>query len=307
MENTTEKLVTRATVEKAYNKTKKQSVKDLLDEMKNLDQGKIKKKALEKATNQPHCSKCHDPLAHSEISGISQKQDGDKCNSCEEEEAQKRNEAKVIKDFKDLCDELNALCDKPLYKFEKGEYSHTHIITRKEGKHYVEIHRASVWGGSYRYMRATGNALRIKTDEYDVKANRLKKDFGAKNLAEGLHKKSDELLAKLVSRDEARKERKEKTETVDAIIDKLFQGLEVTYGITAEWRRTQSGGYHTGTREIEIQDKDKTYRTIMTLSTDDGIMYRLKGIRVDFTTEEIKEQIKTINALYYTKSEEHRG
>lgn len=204
-------LVTKEEVEAAYKETGKHSVKRLLEKMERFEQGKVAKSDLDKALAVLECNVCGTDIGPRGEAG------GSKhgiCRNCEQKEKERKAEEELKEKWVKLHEELSALDNS--YELVKKEYGGSSIVHGK-----CSIYRDTIFSsGRSVFSRPSGHALRIGTTNYDIKANKLKKDFGAKGLAESLHNKCTELLERI----EARKINEEKKEDKEeALIRALYE------------------------------------------------------------------------------------
>ena len=206
-----EVLVTKHEVRAAYKETSKHSVKRLLEDMERFKQGMVEKFKLDAALAVLECGVCGKDIGPRGEAG------GSKlgiCRNCEQEEKERKAEEKLKEKWAKLHEELSALDNS--YELVEKEYGGSLIVRGK-----CSIYRDSIFSsGRSFYSRASGYALRISTTNYGIKANRLKRDFGAEGLAESLHNKCTELLKRI----EARKINEEKqVNKEEALIRTLYE------------------------------------------------------------------------------------
>lgn len=180
---------------------------------------------------------------------------------------------------------------------------------------YVRINRNKIYGsGSY--------ALRISTNAWRHKANRLKKDFDAKDLAKLLHKRCDEILGKMSDEitEQLNRERKKK-EKIESLKNEFqnvknyknndsnyinFKNTRVTISERIETLEDGSNKiipYSTinlsaNTSRFSLQQVkdmvDTLYNKFETIREDKSISF---GIDLEFTTEDIKEVVVDMETI----------
>lgn len=269
------------------------ALKALLKSMEELDQGKILTSEFERARDVIECSKCF-------RTNVSVSLESGKCESCiREEEKEKRAEAarkQMMENWKGLVDDLNAEAGSGMYALDeninkqwpRSDFS----IRREDGKYYCRIYRDDVYSrGSY---RVSSHALKIDTNDYDVKANKMKKDFGAKNLAAGLHKKCDELMITMKTKVEKRIAKLNEEETIKEPICEGFgvgkQAIDNIYGKDYSRRGHDRLDY---SRPIGYSFKFKN----LFLKTYDGKEFNVGSIGKKLTIPKIKKLAEFIESL----------
>jgi len=192
-----------------------EAIKNLLQTMEDVDQGKIYASEFNRVMAVIECESCHKQISE-EID------DRKICARCLKEEKLEavRKQAQIITEIKwqGLVGALNTEAGKEIYTLfsEFGDWGQDNsFIKRVDGDDYAKISRESFYTKSY---RASKYALRIYTPDFEVNADRLQRDFGAKNVAVHLHKKCNELL-KMIQDNRSR--RKAKVDAKASLADKI--------------------------------------------------------------------------------------
>lgn len=266
------------------------SLKKLIDQMNELDQGKIDKQTFEKARDTLECSIC------GEVINKSVEENRIICHECQKEEQIKEKEERQYNDLKEkwniLLNDLNEADEMGensyvLHEIEQKYGSNTFKIDRKKNDIELTIYRDEIFSGSGYHARVSGHALRISTNDYDINANRLKKDFNAKNIARSLHKKCNELISKIqTKKDRIIEKKNKKALTFQNIIDS-FDINETD--IDNVWVR---GGFRR--RGYSSDQKGFKYKNI-TVKTYDGIKFTVGFVGDDFNAEQIKKIVEFKN------------
>lgn len=266
--------VNRNQVKMAYARTKKRAVKALYDNMVALEQGLIAKAELDKAIAKLECEDC----------GCEVKTGETVCYSCESKRKAEGARKRLRNYWEVLCKELNGF--EKRYELVENERGYARIIIKeKDGREICKIEREAVYSSGY-VSSSSSYALRIATSHSEIKANKLKKDFGAKGLAEALNKRCSELIEKIMeARKEAAKEAKE-TDKVEKLIKKGFGDikLEREYVAGSAHRR----GYFTDAKVFKYEGVE--------LKTWDGKVYNVKKVNGRFDVKAAKKAIKFLKS-----------
>lgn len=280
-------------VEKAYEASNKKNVelRKAIELMNELDQGKIEKSAFEHALSKVFCTKCENEMDSSR----NEQTDDLLCKRCERK-IQEEKEAiearkKMIENWKKLHQELlqldsayelhlkkedDSICVND--KITVSSYDNTCTI-------YPDFYTPS--SGRYSYHSRSILCLRIFTNDYKVRADKLRKGFDSKNIAESLHKKCKELFKIL----EAKQKRHNDESMRDANVRRL---IESNFGssikIENEYRHPRRmKSYSTGRKKFKFES--------LHVNTSDGEVYRVSGIVKDLTASQVMNLSDFINSL----------
>lgn len=194
----------------------------------------------------------------------------------------KRNEEGARKRLRNhwevLCRELNVL--EKRYELVENERGYARIVIKeKDGREICKIERESIYSSGY--VRRSHRALRIATSHSEIKANKLKKDFGAKGLAEALNKRCGELIEKIMeARKEAAKKAKE-TNKVEKLIKKGFGDVEVDRDYVHG--RHGRSGYFTNAKTFKYEGAE--------LKTWDGKVFHAERIKGKYDVKGMKKAL----------------
>jgi len=240
-----EELVPIEEIEEYCKNTPRGALKDLIEEMKRKEQKKVEKSVFIKARDTLECEKC------GKI--ISTRKDGREiCSSCLIEEREEERKCQLRRKWLQLLERLNKIAP-GCYKF-----SEDFEITRVEGRHYCRIEREAIY--QRRSFYASGHALRIYTDSYNVKASKLKKDFDTVD-PEELHKKCNELFSILEKSDRV-KQKQEERETLTR--------RKIKYYFPESVRIRREVRQKANSRQLEYSGRLVFDVSDLTLSTFDG-------------------------------------
>lgn len=279
-------LVTIIEVREAYLATQKKSIKTIIDRMEELSQGKIERSVLDAAKAVVECA-CGNVLASPPA------EEGDKCQFCEREERLEKEQQKLQAKFVALCEELNELNPsgvpgKPTY------YVDNNVIQREEGDHYCKIIRDAIYS---RYRHSHKSALRIYTDQYNTKADRLTRDFGVTGLAKALDLRCTQLF------DQMKKKENERAARVKTVHEKEMASLELEQEIQTMFQLTdkvpiERDFYRSNSKnrhgEIIFTGYMKFKYGVLTLRTKDCKEFSVAGINKVFTVEQVKTLADTL-------------
>ncbi len=195
------------------------AMKDLLDQMTTLDQGRVPTAKFDDLALKIYCSR--------HLSGEFKtpkdenkrfcnhfvNNEGELCKDCQKEldrlKKEREYEERMTGNWQALFNELHAM--DPRYKLMLVPCNQDRSeITLTEGNNWVRIQRDPVYGRD-KGDRSVRYALRLRASE-GLENKHLNKDFGDTKLAETLHKRVLELLEKAISvkRKERSEEQKEK-------------------------------------------------------------------------------------------------
>ena len=218
--------VIRAEVKKGNTK----ALAKLLEEMEEVKQGQARFENVEIARNSIECIDCFKVVGikreteEGVLPEIHERLTDGRCHSCHRDFVSKeraRKEKEVLKsNFMALTDELNEI--EKVYELifpKMGQFNSDFFIKRTDCN--FKIYRDSIY--SRGYYRVSDHALRISTGEHDVSGNKLKKDFGGKNLAKGLHKKCEDMKEIIDARENRKLQKRKETTEVIEIIAKEFK------------------------------------------------------------------------------------
>jgi len=219
------------------------------------------------------------------------------CSECEKIERARLAKVIILNKWEKLHDDLQAI-DKNYEFVEADKFNDPKIkLTVKlinDDIMILSIYRDTVYNrGSW---HATGHALRIGSSDYEYENRKLRKDFGAKNLAESLHNKIQELIKQKNNRLEIQMEKtKEKTNLANKIKAELqvtdddLSNVYSAYGYGRNHRHTE----YTGVKEVKF---DK-YRLQASINKDGNLEYIFKALGRSFNAEELKKVISFIEDL----------
>lgn len=150
-------------------------------------------------------------------------------------------------------------------------------------KHYVKISMETIYSRSY-YSR--GKALRLTTDNYDIKNKFLMKNFNGKYTAEQLassyHKSVWKLMEKLIAIDEAKQEKIDYAKKVENGIGKDFPEASPEKWWNSGWRGR--GGY-------ESYDQQFKHGNATVASSGNGEYYFRSFGGGHYTADQVKELV----------------
>ena len=275
---------------KAANKVKStNALSNLIEKMETLDQGKISILEFESARDAIECNNCKQKMSAQTETGL--------CEPCrikkEKAERAERARRKEEADWWNLHHELSEL-DKA-YKVvspKDDSYDKSLKITISNGEDHCTICREQMSGGSGFHSRIRRSALRIYTNDYDVKADRLQKDFSSKNVALHLHNKCNELFKKIQDKKDRIKAKEERNDTLAQKIVKAFPDAG---DIQEVWSYPSRGRGH---KTDSVEFKTGGWR----IKTYDGERFTVSLTR-KFNPKDMNEFIKTIKTFDSKKME----
>ena len=194
---------------------------------------------------------------------------------------------KLTTTWQGLLIDLNKEAGKDIYVLENNISSGISNFIRRQdkNKNYCQIYRDPIYRRDSFYHSGR-YALRIKTNNYGIKATGLGKDFGAKNLAKGLHKKCNELLEKIDTKEKAKAEKQQKEFDLEFAIKKAFPEAE---NIEQVYNHSYRGKY-TPSRQKKF-DYNK-----MGLTTYDSKTFGVT-LRQNLTPSQVKKLVKFLDTL----------
>jgi len=246
-------LITRKEMEAIAPKTK--ALETLINRMKELDQGKCSLDKFEAARDAKECHVCFKLI-----------EEGTICKPCERkiarEKAAQEAQLRKTKQWNKLLKDLRKLDKTYTLSSVKRFVGTDYQIERKKGAHKCTIYSYEVTGSGRRFHYYKGkNVLRIATDKHSVAANRLMNGFDAKNIAEKLHKKCEELFTTLELKDSKANDEQSKAK---AIINRIkaafpnateFSHRYTTFGHGAHKRHKMNGyDFVNGIHRISTND-----------------------------------------------------
>lgn len=278
----------------AFNKVKKlNALQTLVNRCKEMQQGLVLKADFIKARDTIECVICHAGFHFAKALNSE-----GQCQECvaEIEKAKREKEQKILlfKKWKQL--------EKDLKKFN-GSYifldSENAVIKRairlKDKKPIVfEIYRDNIYSRSDWHPRVTGYALRITSDKHGLEADRLKKDFDGKNVAESLHNKIEKLVSDYEVKIQSQKEQKDKR---NKFVETIMKDLGVTGDAIKDCYFYPRGrGYGarvlSETKEVRFQG---VYLKAHYLSGK--LDYSIGGIPKRLTISQVKKISKLVNTF----------
>jgi hypothetical protein len=281
----------------------------LIAEMEEVEQRKIDLKIFEKVRDLIECEKCGTELVNFKyISDIETRKICSKCLADEKaQETKKRNYEELKIKWKKLEIDLNKQDEMGSATYQLVETPDKYLIgnfsiKRQFGNFNVTIYRTDLYSPSHYNHHVIGHALRIYTNNDNVNASKLQKDFGSFDVAGSLHKKCNELIKKL--------DRKQETEianhtflkeTITNIVNN-FPGITAG-NIESDYRLDHKGRYQQLSNKIFLYNGFK-------ISTYDGKLFSIKGIAtpksynasnikkiVDFRADQLKKFCDFVNSI----------
>ena len=276
-------MVTRAIVQKeAKDGTRTQALIKLLEKMNEYDQGKIERSAFEAARDAIECKECGKQMAAKTETGLCEPCRIKKEKEKRAEKAKKEEETKWIK----LHHDLFQLDKRYKLLYPKDDtYDKSLRIEISKGEDHCTIYREAIYGSGY-FARTKGHALRIHTNDYKIRADRLQRDFDSKDVAKHLHNKCNELFKKIQNERDHKLARAQKENTLATKIKKAFPDATEIQKVRSYPRRGTS--YLTG----EISFKTNGW----TMKTYDGEEFTVTLTR-KFNPKDMKEFIKTVKTF----------
>lgn len=270
-------------VKAAYQKTGKHSFKKLLDEGQKFESKYVERAEYEKAAKVNECKCGRVILEHSKM-----------CQECFNIQKAKMKKKALRDNWVALHEQLKQFDSAYLL----GEHENT--VKLEKDEHTITIYRDSIYS-SDRWSTLTGYALRITTDDWDVKANRLRKDFGADGLAEHLHTKVSTLLNELKAKDAREDERKNKSKILARKIIDSFPSEIGRIKIESHIGRNHRGGYiGMSAKRVNFMVGEDKFNRYLTAMTYNGETYTINGLEVILTAEEV------LSILNITKTAKRR-
>ena len=265
-------------VEEAHKKNPKNAYKEILNRAKKLNQGRVFEDDFKHAEKFPECPQCKSE-SH---------KDGQLCMACEKKKQREQKDAEIKMNleakWRTLFNELQEID----FRYEiitdiKGGMITS--IKRESGGHRATIYREGIYRGGMFHSHRVGSALRITTDNYDVKATGLRKDFG-KAKAKDLDKRVIGLLDRLISMD---KTAMAKTKKVDTVISKIHKAFPLhnskELDIIKEYNLSSYGSRSHQARET---GRFTLKAHGLKIATYDGETFALSGIG-EFTSNQIAQ------------------
>ena len=271
-------------VVKAANKVKStNALKNLIEKMETLDQGKISVLEFEAARDAIECTLCKRKMSAPTETGL--------CEPCRVKEGKRKRAEKARREEEtkwwELHQELSKLDKGYKVVSPKSGYSDKSLKIRiDKGEDHCTIYREDVYSGSGYHSRKTGNALRICTNDYDVKADRLQRDFRSGAVDLHLHNKCNDLFKKIQDKRDRKKAKKERNNTLAQKIVKAFPDAK---DIQEVWSYPPRGrNYRTG----EVEFKSNGWK----MKTYDGEGFTISLTR-KFNPKDMKDFLKTVKTF----------
>lgn len=279
---------------KVYNEIKKvHALQTLINKAEELEQKLVIKSDFICARDAVECNVCH-----KRVDIKSALNPNGQCKKCEREIireiAQKAAVLEEAKNWKQLEADLkkenpdyflNEKNTKIIRKFYEGENNASVMFS---------IYREGVYSRSINY-RQTGYSLKIGCSLYSYSADRLKKDFGAKNLAQSLHKRIEKIILEITKAAEKMAIKREKKST---FIEKLIEAFGIT---KEEILNRYSHSYGRNQRTVVFNDSKEVHykklKVIATTETDNKLSYSIKGIDKELNIKQVKDIAKLIDSF----------
>lgn len=274
-------------VKATYENHKSNAMKSLIKKMEELGQSKIYSDDFEKAKNTIECEICEREISRL----IEEREICSRCLKAEKEEEKRVQKAiEMEKKWRNLLEELKAF--EGDWKFELISPTETWDslkirYQRKGSDDYCTIYRDSYGGSRYSHYN-NKHALRIETNNYNVKASGLTKDFGAKGLASGLHKKCIQLIGKIENKRNAKNAKIQREFDIEFKIKEDFPSVEK---VDFDFTRSGPGGRYqqTGQRKFTIDG--------VHVSTYSAEEYGILGIGKALTVEQVKRVVEFVKTI----------
>jgi len=126
----------------------------------------------------------------------------------------------------------------------------------------------------------------IYTDRHDVNADRLRSGFDSINLAEKLHKKTNELLTQITYKETAESNKASRKQTIDECLKKEFGP-----NINISNHSYVSGGHYT-----ETENRGFTKDNIKVI-TGDGKSFSAKVSLSQITAEQVRQVMALVASM----------
>ena len=205
------------------------------------------------------------------------------CRRCREVTQGRTEFEKRMEVWEDLLTKLNALSRGYRLSFPNQYGDITIIKYGLNGKIWTRIVETAMYSG-YNSWRPSGHALRIETSSYNHKANKLKKGFNGKDVAENLDKRCTQFLKDIRAEQKAVIEAKKAKETREEKTKAAFPELDPDRTLYSG----SSGHGRTYRSHNNIEFSLKGY-TISTYNGEEYSLHKVKGLHPSQRIREIIE------------------